>query len=206
MSPTPQPSPETASHSGPVSTSNVLLIACALLSIVVAALCFAVRRNQTRQQQQQARQVVVAPRRRSLPPAKLSDKPLPHEVVLTPAWAEGAPKWLNIQPLAVFEPPFRQLQMQTQKPGESPRPVIKRSETQVSLSCRSEASIESPTADPVFDEEVEINFEQHLQIAVLIAMPFPPGLPARDSLLARDIADNSMTIGVADTVFPTDAL
>ncbi|KAJ7239778.1 hypothetical protein B0H12DRAFT_77208 [Mycena haematopus] len=155
-----------------------------------------------------------------LPTPAPSNRPLPHDVHLAEMKEAGAPTWLHIQPLAI-QTPVRQLQMQTEKLGDNRWPTIKRVDTQPSLrscrseasmlhlrSCRSEASLANPlTSDPLStdDEEELESFEQHLQIAVLIAMPFSVGADTGDSLLSRDIADNNMTIGVVDAIFPTYA-
>ncbi|KAJ6457381.1 hypothetical protein C8R45DRAFT_1033557 [Mycena sanguinolenta] len=232
MAATPQSSQTPDSPSTSVSTSNILLsvlrlrtrpylltsfrrIVCAILSIVVAGICLAIRRSQARQEQTRR---AATPRRISQPPPAPSSRPLPHDVHLAEMKQTGELTWLNIQPLAI-QTPVRQLPLQAEKSGDIRWPTIKRMDTHPSLrhcrseasmlhlrSCRSEASLAlaSPNADPLSnDEEDDLEgFEQHLQIAVLIAMPFSD---TGDSLGSRDIADNNMAIGVADAVFPTYA-
>jgi len=178
---------ETSPPSTPVSTSNILLFTGLILLVLVASICVAIRKRQTQ------RNAVVLPYD-PLQPSTAPKRPLHYDVHLAGAGAVGAPTWCSIQPLAV-QTPFRQ---QTQKP----RPTLKRSGIQSSLSSRSEASID--TADATLLDEFPVeNFYRHLHIAVLIAMPLPPGPDAGDALLSRDVADGNMTIGVADTVLPT---
>jgi hypothetical protein len=73
---------------------------------------------------------------------------------------------------------------------------------QQSHSSRSDASIDTPTFLDDFETLPVDDFDRQLLVAVLIAMPRPPGADERDSL-SRDVAaDANMAIGVADTLFP----
>ncbi|KAF7347208.1 hypothetical protein MVEN_01475700 [Mycena venus] len=195
----PPPSlPPTSSPSTPVSTSNILVFTGLILVVLLVSIFVAVRRRQTQQANRRAITLYDDP-----PPSSTApNRPLHHDAHLTGAWAAEAPTWHSIQPLAV-QTPFQQ--QQTQKHGQGRWPTIKLSgiHPSASLSSRSEASVDATTSPTLLNEFPENYFERHLQIAVLISMPLPPGPEVGDSLLSRDIADSNLAIGVADTLFPT---
>ncbi|KAJ7360938.1 hypothetical protein DFH08DRAFT_361299 [Mycena albidolilacea] len=189
------PATRQSSPSAPVKTSNILVFSGLSLLVLLISICVAIRRGQT----QRHRQAIAL----ALSPSKAPNRPSLHDVHLT-TWAgpgaTGAPIWCSVQPLAIqalFPEP-----MCLQSHRENRWPSIKRSGVHPSLSSRSETSIDTTPLATLLEEFPAESFERHLHIAVLIAMPFRPGMDAGDSSLLSCAADN-MTIGIADTVFPT---
>ncbi|KAJ7842221.1 hypothetical protein B0H14DRAFT_1031905 [Mycena olivaceomarginata] len=168
------------------------------LLVLLTSICVAIRRGQT----QRHRQAIAL----ASSPSKAPNRPSFHDVHLT-TWAgpgatgaTGAPTWCSVQPLAIQAPFPEPMCLQSHR--ENRWPSIKRSGVHPSLSPRSETSIGTTPLATLLEEFPDESFERHLHIAVLIAMPFRPGTDAGDSSLLSCAADN-MTIGIADTVFPT---
>ncbi|KAJ6541633.1 hypothetical protein B0H19DRAFT_319678 [Mycena capillaripes] len=175
------------SSPAPVSTSKILIFSGLVLFVVFASACVTIRRRQNRQ--------TIAPLHApSPPPSTARNRPLHHDVHFEKT--AGTPTWCSIQPLAV-QTPFRQPRPRPPQDGEGRWPTIKRPGIQPSPSSRSDTSIDTLLDFEMFPVD---DFDRHLHIAILIAMPLPPG---SDTLSRDAAADGNMAIGVADTLFPT---
>ncbi|KAJ7146444.1 hypothetical protein C8R44DRAFT_973245 [Mycena epipterygia] len=185
MPATQQPS---SSPSYSVSKIQISLYSGLVLVIFIAFLCVIVIRRR--------REQIRAARTRH-PPSPTPRTPLCYGVHL--AGAMEAPTWRSIQPLAV-QAPFRQ---RLQKDGGSKWPTIKRQYRPPSLSSSSDASIYTAS----LLDDFQMLPDRHLHIAVLIAMPLPPGPDGLGSIsrgLSHDVtADVNMAVGIADAPFPT---
>ncbi|KAJ6479241.1 hypothetical protein C8R47DRAFT_1137533 [Mycena vitilis] len=181
------PATRSSSPSTP-STGNVLLFVGLVLFILVVSICVAIRRRET----QRLRGAAL-----NHAPTFLSGRPLHHDVHLL---AGSAPTWSSIQPLAVWQTQVRPSQQQ--KYSASRWPTIKPPALPRSPSSQSDTSLATETSTTLLDDcqIFPIDFDRHLRIAILIAMPLPLGPRAPFPDVA---ADANMVIGVVDTSFST---
>ncbi|KAJ7631680.1 hypothetical protein DFH06DRAFT_1223862 [Mycena polygramma] len=184
------PATRSASSSAP-STGNVLLFVGLVLFILVVSICVAIRRRQT-QRLRAAALIHASP--------SLSGRPLHHDVHLPSGMPGSSPTWSTIQPLAVWQTPVRPSQQQ--KYSASRWPTIKPPALLRSPSSQSDTSLTTETSTTLLDDcqIFPIDFDRHLRIAILIAMPLPPGPGA---LFPDVAADANMAIGVVDASFLT---
>jgi len=173
MPTTPQQSSSPA-HSHSFSPGKILLFAGLLLFTVAAFIC--VRRRQIELRTARAAASRTPPS--SLQPSVPLKKPLCHDVhLLANAEAAGKHTWCSIQPLAA------------QTPLRHPSPSQKYWRT----------SIKTESSDTLFHtppllEDIQMHSLDALQIAVLIAMPHPPGLDTSN--------DPNIAVGVVEARFP----
>ncbi|KAJ7447190.1 hypothetical protein FB451DRAFT_781095 [Mycena latifolia] len=171
MPATQQQSP--ASPSYPTSVSEALLVAGLILFILGTFVCIRRRQVQTRAAHTRGA--------RERPLSAVPSKPLCHDVYIR-ADAEGEGTWGSIQPLAV-QTPLRRPEL---KYGGSRWPSIKSRASSSFFS--SDASLNTAT----LLDDGQMPVDAHLDITVLIAMPFSP--PGSD-----DAPDADIAFGVAQT-------